>query len=82
MKINKLTASQLDKRLSRADKNLSAIMDELIQAGRGYEKLSQIRAKSDELSLRAATALDISNELHNEEMRRLRYHASLRRIAA
>lgn len=57
-------------------------MDELIRAGRGYEKLSQIRAQSDDLSLRAASALDMSNELHTEEMRRLRYHASLRRITA
>ena len=82
MEISKLTASQLDKALSCTDKNVSAIMDELIQAGRGYEKLSQVRAKSDELSLRAATALDTSNELHDEEMRRLRHHSSLRRIAA
>lgn len=82
MTTTKLTASQLDKALSRADKSVSAVMDELIAAGRSYEKLSVIRSKSDELSLRAATALDAANELHDEEMRRLRYHASLRRIAA
>lgn len=81
MTVTKLTASQLDKALSRASKTVSAIMDELIAQGRGYEKISVIRSKSDELSLRAVAALDISNELHDEEMRRLRYHASLRRIA-
>lgn len=82
MDVKKLTATQLDRALSLTDKAVSAIMNELIQAGRGYEKLSQIRAKSDDLSLRAAAALDASNELHDEETRRLRYHASLRRIAA
>lgn len=82
MTIDKLTASQLDKALSRADNTVHRIMDELIAAGRGYEKISEIRSKSDALSLRAATALDAAGELHDEEMRRLRYHASLKRIAA
>lgn len=82
MDIKKLTASQLDRALNRADGAVHRIMDELIGQGRGYEKISEIRAKFDDLSLRAAAALDTANELHNEEMRRLRYHASLKRIAA
>lgn len=76
-----LTPSKLDAAISRADRAVSMIMNELIAQGRGYERISEIRAKSDGLSLRAQRALDDSRELHDEEMRRLRYHASLRRIA-
>lgn len=78
------TPAELARKLAQAAAATSALNDELIAAGRGFEKLRDTvakgRAGADELSVRYAKASGLEAELRGEEARRLAYHGSTRRI--
>jgi len=56
----------------------SAINQEMIDAGRGYEKPSETRTKSDPLSQRKNAASDVHSHLVTEMQRRESAHGSLK----
>jgi len=68
--VSEMTAGKINKALDRNDQTQSKITDDLIAAGRGSEKTSEILAKSDPLSQRLKDALDERSDLKNEITRR------------
>lgn len=80
-----LTAGQLAKAIAKADALSSALCSEMIAAGRGYEKSSETRAKSDPLAVRCNAASRAMADLMAERDSRRQWHGSdrpIRRVAA
>lgn len=63
-------AAEINKRLDALDRESSAITDEFIATGRGHERLSERRHKTDPLSLRDAQNSHDRYVLHAEIARR------------
>lgn len=61
-----MTAAQINKRLDQIEKLDSALMDEMIAAGRGNEKPTDYLNKTDPLSQRARALFDERSALRNE----------------
>jgi len=66
-----LTAAQLRARIDTLSARLGTICDELIAAGRGSEKQSDIAAKDDPLSLRFNETTRLYREASDERARRV-----------
>lgn len=75
-----LTAAQLDARMETLSLQSAEINLQLIAAGRGLDRPSDIRAKHDPLSLRWVTIADACAECHDEAARRRTYSGTLRPI--
>lgn len=58
----------------------SEVTDELIAAGRGYERHSETAAKSDPLSCKYIAAHEACAAVIAEQKRRMEWHGSLRPI--
>lgn len=74
-----LTATQLIASMGKAAAASRALIDEMIDAGRGHEVYSQTRGKRDELSLRYVAAVDHERDLLDEHDRRMTFHGRLAR---
>lgn len=75
-----MSASELQAAYDRASAHSSKLGKEMIDAGRGYEKPSETRGKSDELAKRVNEASDRFNAVVAEMDRRKKYHGSLKPI--
>ena len=65
-----MTPGQINKALDRVDKISSALTDEFIAAGRGTERPSETRTKTDPLAQRHHQVRDAYSTLRNEIDRR------------
>ncbi len=75
-----LSEKKLRAEYDRTSAARSLVTDELIAAGRGYERHSETVAKSDELSLRYLAAHEACAAVVAEQKRRMEWHGSLRPI--
>lgn len=75
-----MTRAELRRAAARADRELTRCLDSLIAAGRGHERPTEIRQRSDDLSLRWIAAADVCRALESERRRRLDYHGTEHRI--
>lgn len=75
-----ISASEIQKRKARASAVGSAITDEFIRQGRGYERPSDIDGKTDPLSLADIEARRVVREIQSELRARNTYHGSDRPI--
>lgn len=75
-----LTAPQLRARGEMLGKRGAEINAAFIAAGRGHERPSDIRGKSDPLSVRFNEQLAAVCEVSDEQARRMRYHGTLQPI--
>lgn len=65
-----MSAGQINKALDRVDKAGRALVDDFIAAGRGHEKPSETRTKTDPLAQRHIQISDVRWTLRNEIERR------------
>lgn len=78
--LSDLTAGELKKRLERLETLNSKYVDEMIASGRGHERFSDFKDKTDKLSVdyyKAATEL---GDIFDEQKRRLRYSGTFKPI--
>lgn len=75
-----LTAAQLRARTLTLSDRLLQINDEFIAAGRGHERPSDIRGKTDLLSFAWIECADALREARDEQVRRLAWGGTLRPI--
>lgn len=75
-----LTAAQLKTAIERADALHSALLDEMIEAGRGHERPTETARLSDDLSRRFNASMQRLGELYGEKRSRMEYHGSMRPI--
>lgn len=75
--LHDMTRSELEREAAKADKLYSAILDEMIAAGRGHERPSETRMKKDSLSLRFIASLCLCQDFVQESRRRMEYHGNL-----
>jgi hypothetical protein len=75
-----LTPAQLRARGEMLSKRGAEINAALIAAGRGHERPSDIRGKSDPLSVAWQECVAAVCEVSDEHARRMRWHGTLRRI--
>ena len=61
-----MTGSQINRELDRLDRESSKATDELIEAGRGNERISETVQKDDALSQRVTRILDRQRSLRAE----------------
>lgn len=80
MNVENLTRAALRAAIDKADAESSALCDALIIAGRGHERPSETRAKTDDLSMRYIAAADRCAALYGERSRRVAYHGTEHRI--
>ena len=84
MNVQTLSAAKLLGAIDKADKASREMCDAFINAGRGHETLSDIRASAnrgfDPLAIAYCKALDAESELNGEKQSRLRYHGKLNPI--
>ncbi len=78
--IHDYSPSELTTLRTRLESAREKITDEMISAGRGYEKSSETFQKSDPLALRFQSNSRAFAELHGETKRRIEYHGSLKKI--
>lgn len=78
--IEELSGPELLRRLDAADRVASQLNQELIDAGRGWEKSSETWEKNDPLSSRWKGAMVAWQKLNTERQRRETYHGSVRPI--
>ncbi len=78
--MNHLSAKKLSEAISKASDARSRITDEMIAAGRGYERHNETMTKDDGLSLRYIAASNRCADLRGEEKRRMEWHGSLKPI--
>ncbi len=77
-----MSETQLRKALARIDKESSAMCDEFIAAGRGYEKPTDTWKLNDPLALRWKAMLEAHGPIQVERDRRTAWHGTLKRIRA
>ena len=86
MQIAKLSAAKLEAAIEKANRAEMFQVDAMIGAGRGNERISEIRVAaqnpSDLLAIAYCEALNAGNALRNEAERRKRYHGSLKPVKA
>ena len=80
MEITKMSAAQLTKAMDKASLESSKITNMLIDAGRGYERPSDMLSKSDPLSLKYQKNSNLLQDLYAEKNRRITYHGNLRPV--
>jgi hypothetical protein len=73
-----LSASKLQAAYSKQQAENSQLNSEMIMAGRGYEKPTETRTKSDSLAKRVNAASDRHNALVEEMRRRQRFSGTLK----
>ena len=72
-----MTRAELERAMLIAGKKAMVICEAMIAAGRGYEKPSETRTKTDPLSIARNVAADWEAALYAERERRLTYHGKL-----
>lgn len=72
--IELLTRAELHRAMEKAHAAWSALIDEMIAAGRGHEMPTVTRTKSDDLSKRFIAALDHDSSLRAELRHRMEFH--------
>ena len=77
-----LTESELRKAIAKVAVESSTICSAFIDAGRGFERPSETRLKSDPLSVKWQDCAQKGDTLRAEENRRRAWHGSLKRIIA
>jgi hypothetical protein len=75
-----LTGPQLAGRLEMLSARSRQVNDEMIAAGRGLDRPSDIRVRADPLSVRWQECADAYREASDERARRISYHGTLRPI--
>ena len=75
-----LTESELRKAIAKVAVESSTICSAFIEAGRGYERPTETRLKTDPLALRWKECAARSDVLNTEANRRKEWHGSLKRI--
>jgi hypothetical protein len=77
----KLSAAKLLAAIDAQDRRVRAFVDAMIDAGRGHETMSVMRAAAaqghDPLAHDYCAAMSIASDLEHERARRLRYHGKL-----
>jgi len=80
--IRDLTRAEIERASDKAHKARFTFCDEMIVAGRGYERPSETALKNDDLSLRHTAALQLAHDIAAECRRRLDFHGNLHRTSA
>lgn len=75
-----MTASEIEKAYNKAHQASSDNCREFINAGRGNERGSDIRTKTDPLALEYIRANDVLDAINDEIAARKRYHGGKHRI--
>jgi hypothetical protein len=75
-----LSAAELKKRHKTASARSSKFVHEMIAAGRGNERPSNFKDKSDPLSVNLKQAYADEREINDEIERRKRYHGTMKPI--
>lgn len=78
--LSDLSPAQLSAAEKKADLAHSKLIDEMIEKGRGHERPTETRGKSDDLSKRFMASLNHSSDIAFEKRRRMEYHGSLRAV--
>lgn len=78
--LDMMTASEIQKAYDKANAVTLVAGRALIDAGRGIERCSETRTKSDPLSLEYIRANDAFNAINDEITARKRYHGGMQRI--
>jgi hypothetical protein len=68
--LREMTARELNTLKDRALKTSSALVDEMINSGRGYERPTETYTKTDDLSLRCISNWDLISAILDEMERR------------
>jgi hypothetical protein len=68
--LTKMSKSQINRKMDSIDEKIDAINEELINNGRGYEKMLETLEKTDPLSLKYRQLWEQRMELKNEVHRR------------
>lgn len=80
--ITTISPKSLSDELEKIQQSISILTTKFIEAGRGQERITEIRNKTDEMSVNYIALLDYENDIYNEVNRRYEYHGSLKRINA
>ena len=75
-----MSAAQLTKAMEKASTESSKITQMMIDAGRGYERPSDMMKKSDPLSLKYQKSASFLQDLYAEKSRRITYSGTMRPI--
>ena len=77
--LTELTPAELERRKRSIARRSEIINDAMIAAGRGFEKPTETRTKTDALSARWRECSDAWIAVVAEEQRRITYHGNTRR---
>lgn len=82
MNISTISGATLLAKLEKQERVTSEFCQKFIDAGRGHERMSDIRSNAEALSLEYCVALDLENALRAEKNSRMTYHGKLTPIKA
>jgi hypothetical protein len=80
MDVTKLSAKKLEAEGEKTDKAFWKVVDELIAAGRGLDKPSDIFPRTDPLSVKYTELFQKNADIGSEVARRIEHHGSLKPI--
>lgn len=80
MELSKLSAKALEKELEKRDAARWALLDKIIEAGRGHEFTAETISKTDDLSVAYRIAIEKDRAAMHERDYRLTYHGSLKPV--
>ena len=79
--MNKLSAPALERAILAADILNRELVDEMIERGRGHQRLDDVRnGLQDDLSIRYLAAIDNAYALYQEAKSRKQYHGTMKPI--
>ena len=80
MDVTKLSANKLEAVGDKIDAEFWKVVDEMIAAGRGLDKPSDIFRRTDPLSVKYTELFQKNADIGSEVARRLEHHGSLKPI--
>lgn len=72
-----MTRAELERCKAKADAVRREVIEEMIAAGRGHERPSETRLKTDALSLRYMESAFVDQDIADECRRRIDFHGNL-----